>query len=48
MSLTLTIVSAKKNHFITNSPIGSRFKVKLRIFIFWTLGTNGLMYLSYF
>ena len=28
--------------FFTNSTVRSRFKVKLRIFIFCTLGTNGL------
>ena len=41
-SLTLTIVSAKITIFFTNSTIRSRFKVNLRIFIFCTLGTNGL------
>ena len=29
--------------FFTNSTIKSRFKVRLRIFIFCTLGTNGLV-----
>ena len=41
----LTIVSAKINHFLyTNSTIRSRFKAKLRIFIFFTPESNGLIY----
>ena len=43
-SLTLTIVSAKINHIFTNSTIRSRFIARLRIFIFWTLGTDGLTF----
>ena len=39
----LTTVRADTNHFqLTNSMIKSRFKVKLQILIFSTLGTNGL------
>ena len=35
--------SQDKPIFFTNSMIRSRFEVKLQIFIFFILGTNGLM-----
>ena len=41
----LTIVSAKIN--FSNSPITDRFEVKLWIFTFRTLGTNGLNEIIY-